>query len=112
LIAYSLLQRLIFHSQHFFYITNHCNMADKINIESMGDTDTRHVDDVAAQEKQREGPNATGARTEDIDAKYWLSSRFIGSCLAIIFVANSLFFGYAIPVNILNVINADLGNNC
>ncbi|VUC21569.1 unnamed protein product [Clonostachys rosea] len=40
---------------------------------------------------------------------YWYSPRFIGSTVAIVLLANNLFIGYAMPTNVLNVINAGLG---
>lgn len=40
---------------------------------------------------------------------YWWSPRLIGSMLAVFLLANSIFIGYALPVNILSVINADIG---
>ncbi|EON69199.1 hypothetical protein W97_08558 [Coniosporium apollinis CBS 100218] len=39
---------------------------------------------------------------------YWSSMGLIGSVAAIVLMANSLFVGYAMPVNILSVINADI----
>ncbi|KIW04210.1 uncharacterized protein PV09_04518 [Verruconis gallopava] len=84
------------------------SMVDKVDIEQVGDT--RHVDDIATQthEDPRRG---TGVHAEHIDASYWFTPHFLGSCAAIVFVANSLFFGYAIPVNILSVIEQDLGTS-
>jgi hypothetical protein len=84
-------------------------MADKINIESTGEAN--HVDDIARIQTKID-LHQVGTNIEELDPKYWLSPRFLGSLLAIIFVGNSLFFGYAVPVNILNVINADLGEQC
>lgn len=40
---------------------------------------------------------------------YWSSWRLIGSVLAIALMSNSLFVGYAMPVNVLSIINADIG---
>lgn len=40
---------------------------------------------------------------------YWASPRLIGSIAATFLLANSIFIGYAMPVNILTVINADIG---
>ncbi|KEF58693.1 uncharacterized protein A1O9_06619 [Exophiala aquamarina CBS 119918] len=40
---------------------------------------------------------------------YWASPRLIGSLAATFLLANSIFIGYAMPVNILTVINADIG---
>lgn len=30
---------------------------------------------------------------------YWTSPRFLGSCVAIVLLANNLFIGYAMPVS-------------
>ena len=48
---------------------------------------------------------------EDVQPEqhYWLSFRFLGSLLAIVLLGNSLFVGYSMPVNILSVIDADIG---
>lgn len=40
---------------------------------------------------------------------YWKSPRLIGSIAATFLLANSIFIGYAMPVNVLTVINADIG---
>jgi MFS family permease len=40
---------------------------------------------------------------------YWKSPRLIGSLAAGVLLANSIYIGYAMPVNILSVINADIG---
>jgi hypothetical protein len=47
----------------------------------------------------------------NLAASYWRSPKFIGSCVATILAGNNLYFGYAIPVNLLNVINADIGES-
>ncbi|CAK7212639.1 hypothetical protein SBRCBS47491_001535 [Sporothrix bragantina] len=46
---------------------------------------------------------------EEMDSTYWRSPRFLGSILAIALLANSLFIGYAMPINVLGVIDADIG---
>ncbi|KAF9886358.1 hypothetical protein FE257_011503 [Aspergillus nanangensis] len=46
---------------------------------------------------------------EAITPGYWGSFRFIGSFVAMILMGNSLFIGFAMPVSILSVINADIG---
>lgn len=46
---------------------------------------------------------------EELDPGYWRSTRFLGSILAIALLANSLFVGYSMPINILSVIDADIG---
>lgn len=40
---------------------------------------------------------------------YWYSFRFLGSLVAIILLANGLFIGYAMAVNVLSVMDADIG---
>lgn len=42
---------------------------------------------------------AVGTNSEEIDKGYWKSPKFIGSCIAIILLANNLFWGYAVPVS-------------
>lgn len=37
---------------------------------------------------------------DDDDPGYWFSLRFIGTLLGIMFLANSLFIGYAMPVTL------------
>jgi hypothetical protein len=46
-------------------------------------------------------PAAIHADLEDIDSGYWRSYRFLGTVLAIILLANSLFIGYVMPVSTL-----------
>src|ERR1700753_2074524 len=40
---------------------------------------------------------------------YWSSPRVLGSILASFLLANSIYIGYALPVSVLSVINADIG---
>ncbi|KAL4898370.1 siderophore iron transporter [Aspergillus ambiguus] len=40
---------------------------------------------------------------------YWKSYQFLGSMLAMSLLGNNLFIGYSMPVNVLSVINADIG---
>ena len=47
--------------------------------------------------------------TEEVQSGYWTSPRLLGSLLANSLMANSLFFGVAMPVNIISIINADIG---
>ncbi|KIW04526.1 uncharacterized protein PV09_04280 [Verruconis gallopava] len=58
---------------------------------------------------EEEAPNLVGTAAEEIQKGYWKSPKFLGSCLAIILLANNLFWGYAVPVNVLNIINQDIG---
>jgi hypothetical protein len=51
-----------------------------------------------AHSEEAEAPPVVGLNSEEIVNGYWKSPRFLGSCAAIVFQANSLFFGYAIPV--------------
>ncbi|KIW12779.1 hypothetical protein PV08_07966 [Exophiala spinifera] len=52
--------------------------------------------------------NELGHDASELD-NYWASPRLIGSIFATFLLANSIFIGYAMPVNILSVINADIG---
>lgn len=95
-------------------------------IEEKGDsqmsipTET-HLEKVASTEAEHR--NELGQDAVDLEG-YWGSWPFIGSISAIILMANSLFVGYAMPVgrphrndnianakqvNVLTVINADIG---
>jgi hypothetical protein len=76
-------------------------MADKVT--SQDPAEARHVDEITLNEKEqheRHIANITGVDSDRIDKSYWFSPRFLGSCAAIVFVANSLFFGYAVPVSV------------
>jgi hypothetical protein len=52
--------------------------------------------------------NELGHDATDLQ-NYWASPRLIGSIAAAFLLANSIYIGYALPVNILSVINADIG---
>ncbi|KAK4551910.1 hypothetical protein LTR86_010811 [Recurvomyces mirabilis] len=52
--------------------------------------------------------NSTGVDASDL-AGYWTSPRLLGSLAATVLMANSLFFGVAMPVNIISIIDADIG---
>jgi hypothetical protein len=56
------------------------------------------IGDETAHFEKAGAPPAVGLNAEEIVDGYWKSPKFIGSCAAIIFQANSLFFGYAVPV--------------
>jgi hypothetical protein len=79
--------------------------SDCVRLDMKESIDLEHISvvgDVARhQHGQHEAPKVTGQNSEEIPPGYWRSPRFIGSCLAIIFQANSLFFGYAVPVRFL-----------
>ena len=80
------------------------------NVESKSAAE--YHDDAVAMEDNKENGNglrAVGTHSSEIDAGYWKSPKFIGSCIAIILLANNLFWGYAVPVNVLNIINQDIG---
>ena len=71
-----------------------------------------HYDNAVSMDENKETGNtlqAVGTNSEDIDKGYWKSPKFIGSCIAIILLANNLFWGYAVPVNVLNILNQDIG---
>lgn len=65
------------------------------HLEKVDSNDSLHRNDV--------GEDATQLQS------YWGSPRLIGSLLASILLANSVFIGYGMPVNVLTVINADIG---
>lgn len=68
--------------------------------------DAAHLERVVSEDSMER--NNQGKDAEELQG-YWKSYRFIGSLLAIAFMGNSLFVGYAMPVNILGVIDADIG---
>jgi hypothetical protein len=43
-------------------------------------------------------PSAVHTDTNDVPPGYWRSYKFLGTVLAIILLANSLFIGYVMPV--------------
>ena len=67
----------------------------------MSDTKTipEHIDDVQGSQNESLA-EGTEPVEENIEKGYWKSPRFIGSCIAIILLANNLFIGYAMPVSI------------
>lgn len=65
-----------------------------------------HLERIDSQDSQRR--NVVGEDANHLQS-YWKSPRLIGSLLATIFLANSLYIGYGMPVNIISVINADIG---
>jgi MFS family permease len=52
--------------------------------------------------------NELGQDAADLQS-YWSSPRLLGSILASFLLANSIYIGYALPVSIISVINADIG---
>ncbi|KAN0088989.1 siderophore iron transporter [Hyaloscypha variabilis] len=50
-----------------------------------------------------------GKDSEDISTAYWHSYQFVGSLIAIVLVGHSLFLGYVLPVNVLSIINEEIG---
>ncbi|CAK7202067.1 hypothetical protein SEUCBS139899_004787 [Sporothrix eucalyptigena] len=53
--------------------------------------------------------NAADSLDHEGNVVYWKSFSFLGSLCAIMLMANSLFIGYSMPVNVLSVIDADIG---
>jgi cell division protein FtsX len=72
-------------------------------------TNVEKVDDALSESDGVQQVQVGGDDVDNMAASYWRSPKFIGSCIATILAGNNLYFGYAIPVNILNVINADIG---
>ena len=68
---------------------------------------------VAAHSEHEESEDSMHRINHGQDAQelqgYWKTYRFLGSLIAIALMANSLFIGYAMPVNVLSVIDADIG---
>lgn len=81
----------------------HFRHVDEGNAVSATDADS-HI--TATMEGQQESRNSL---EHDAPMVYWKSFRFLGSMLAIMLMANSLFIGYSMPVNVLSVIDADIG---
>jgi len=67
------------------------------------------VDETSSVSEHNSTQEAIGEDINNLSSSYWRSPKFIGSCIATILAGNNLYFGYAIPVNLLNVINADIG---
>jgi hypothetical protein len=67
------------------------------------------VDETSSNSEHIPTHQAIGEDIDNLSSSYWRSPKFIGSCIATILAGNNLYFGYAIPVNLLNVINADIG---
>lgn len=74
-------------------------------------THVEKVDEAASDTVHDAVQQDYGEDAANLSAKYWRSPKFIGSCIATILAGNNLYFGYAIPVNLLNVINADIGTH-
>jgi hypothetical protein len=60
-----------------------------------------HVENSGSQDTSSpvDAKSTTMNDAEAIETAYWKSPKFIGSCIAIILLANNLFLGYAIPVS-------------
>lgn len=59
------------------------------------------VDDMVHVERSDNSESMPMAEAESdsgVPPGYWTSYRFLGSCAAIILLANNLFIGYAMPV--------------
>lgn len=65
------------------------------HLEKVDSKDSLHRNDVGEDASQLQS--------------YWSSPRLIGSLLASVLLANSIFIGFGMPVSILSVINADIG---
>jgi hypothetical protein len=48
---------------------------------------------------------------DEIDSGYWRSYKFLGTVLAIILLANSLFIGYVMPVSTIRHIEHEQASN-
>lgn len=52
--------------------------------------------------------NELGQDAEELRT-YWRSPRLVGSIIAAFLLANSIYIGYSMPVNVLSIINEDIG---
>lgn len=66
---------------------------------------------LAAEQNEIRSEDSAAVHNDDtgVPAGYWTSYRFLGSISAILLLANNTFIAYSMPVNILSVINADIG---
>lgn len=53
--------------------------------------------------------SAIGGHLKDLPPGYYRSSKFVGSIIGVILMANSLYLGFVLPANTLSVIDADIG---
>ncbi|KAF9887642.1 hypothetical protein FE257_009735 [Aspergillus nanangensis] len=74
---------------------------------SSSEKDAVHMEDVGCAESVHHN-NPVGHDAAGLTG-YWKSYRLLGSLLAIVLLGNNLFIGYSMPVNILSVINGDIG---
>ncbi|KAF9870587.1 hypothetical protein CkaCkLH20_11893 [Colletotrichum karsti] len=83
------------------------------NMGDLNDADKHQVEMIEQAEPSQDDRNFTSSSDNEHESEvppgYWTSYRFIGTVMAIVLLANNLFIGYAMPANILNVINADIG---
>lgn len=76
-------------------IMNKQDVVALAHLEKVNSKDSQHRNELGEDATQLEG--------------YWSSPRLIGSLLATILLANSIYIGYGMPTNVLSVINADIG---
>jgi MFS family permease len=71
-------------------------------------TEDNHLGNVVTQDSLQRRNFFSDA--ENLDPRnYWRSPRFAGSLLAAFLLANSLFIAFGLPINLLTIINADIG---
>ncbi|OAG00721.1 siderophore iron transporter [Paraphaeosphaeria sporulosa] len=70
-----------------------------MHIENVSQDSTH--DSVAAE--------ARGGDLSELPSNYYWNWRFIGSLIAVVFMAQGLYLGYVLPANTITIINADLG---
>jgi MFS family permease len=83
-------------------------MSEKNEIVMVTEKDNAHLERVESDSEDSLHRHNLGQDSHEL-AGYWKGYRFLGSLLAITLMANSLFIGYAMPVNILSIIDADIG---
>ncbi len=75
----------------------------KTTVDKQEEFTLETVDSKDSQRRNNVGEDA------NLLQSYWSSPRLVGSVIGVILLANSLYIGYAMPVNVLSVINADIG---
>ncbi|ORY16299.1 fungal trichothecene efflux pump [Clohesyomyces aquaticus] len=73
-----------------------------LHIERAAENDATQLHDEVAEE-------AKGGDLSEMPKGYYRSWRFIGSVVAVVFMAQGLYLGYVLPANTITLINADLG---
>ncbi|KAF2178609.1 fungal trichothecene efflux pump [Zopfia rhizophila CBS 207.26] len=68
-----------------------------------------HTENVSNNSGDEVAKEAKGGDLGDMPPGYYRNWRFIGSVIAVCFMAQGLYLGYILPANTITIINADLG---